>query len=507
MPLNPNQAKDYVNSYVDKADADKVSCYPSFFNKLSLDNFRHIQNLVLTFKSPISVVSGSNRCGKTSVLMAIACSHYNFERQDVTKGIWNRATWGHLMRFTSYDVQTQDWVYNIECREGTKPIIKKATRKLVSKKWSGVAKKEGQIGSPTKHNKNGGRHVILIDLNRINPGRHLSSSCFKRTKKIGHIQQINPDIEEYLSYILEIQYNVGQLGDYADNVIYGFNGNGADYTSFNTASGEDVLINILTQISHVPEKSLILIDEIEIGLHPKIQRRLMDVLFILSMKRHLQFIITTHSYAVIDSVNSTSRIFIESMNGNCRAIHGLTTYEALTRMDSESFPVLTVYVEDDVSKMIVLKAIEEINDENHNFSRLINTIIVGSAQKTYDYFKNRQSLRVQEHNVSKVACILDGDMEGDTRFPQEESLFFHYSDVAPEKMLLQFYLQSSPNQALQYHLEKSNPHCLLSKMVEQGISANENVAFQTCFQKYRNSQDGSAHFKNLKEFLSRQTTI
>ena len=83
MPLKPNAAIDYVNGYLTKSLDNQVRDYPEFFTQLKFDVFRHIHDLTLNFQHPISVISGSNRSGKTSALMAIACSHYNFERQDV----------------------------------------------------------------------------------------------------------------------------------------------------------------------------------------------------------------------------------------------------------------------------------------------------------------------------------------------------------------------------------------------------------------------------------------
>ena len=43
---------------------------------------------------------------------------------------------------------------------------------------------------------------------------------------------------------------------------------------------------MLLDIVEAPNNSLILIEEIEEGLHPKIQRRLMDVVFHESVKCH-----------------------------------------------------------------------------------------------------------------------------------------------------------------------------------------------------------------------------
>lgn len=508
MPLNPNSARNEVDSFLIKSDDDKARMYPQFFNMVKLQQFRHISNLELRFVHPISIISGSNRSGKTSVLMTIACSHYNFDRKDVANGTWGRATWSHLVRFTNHDVQTEDWVYHIEYREGTSLKSGRGYRKYVSKKWGGAGKKENQIGKPTTGHSLGGRHVCLIDLNRINPGRHLTSSAYhKERKAVAKAMANQNDINEYLSYILEAGYTIDKLTEAADNNVYKFCIGGAyNYSSFNTASGEDVLVNLLRQILHMPDYSLILIDELEVGLHPKIQRRLMDVIYIISQTQHKQFIITSHSYAVIDSVPESSRIFIQNNANDFVAKAGLTTYETLTRMDSEAFPVAMIYVEDEESKLIVDNAIADINATNPGFARLIKSVIVGSANDTYKYFKTRQMLNSVETLFPKAACVLDGDMrlikkDGILVFPPEQNLFFHHSNNAPEKMLVQAYLTIHPNHTLQYHVDHSNPHCLLDKMVEQGLAVNRKQAFDLCFNSYKNSAGGNSHFHDLKAFI------
>lgn len=483
--------------------------YPQFFNMVKLEHFRHISNLELSFVHPISIILGSNCSGKTSVLMTIACSHYNFDRKNVANGTWERATWSHLVRFTNHDVQTEDWVYHIKYREGTN--VKKANgyRRYKSKKWGGAGKKGGQIGKPIANHPKGGRHVCLIDLNRINPGRHLTSSVYNKARKAVATTMANHnDINKYLSYILEAEYAIDKLTEAGDNDVYKFCAGGAhNYSSFNTASGEDVLVNLLGQILHMPNDSLILIDELEVGLHPKIQRRLMDVIYIISQRQHKQFIITSHSYAVMDSVPESSRIFIQNNAGNFVAKSGLTTYEILTRMDSEAFPVAMVYVEDEVSRWIVDNAIAELNADNPGFSRLVKTVIIGTANETYKYFKTRQRLSSVETLFSKAACILDGDMEKECKnYPPEQNLFFHFSNDAPEIMLVKSYLTIHPNDSLQYHVNYSNPHCLLEKMVEQGLATGRRSAFELCFEGYKRSVDGGKHFQELKCFIQNLTT-
>lgn len=507
MPLNPNSAKDYVNNYLNKPTGAKVHDYPDFFINLELNTFRHINNLSLEFIHPISVISGSNRSGKTTALMAIACSHYNFMRPNVNNGQLERATWSSVVRFTSQDIQGGPWSYHVRYRIGNNVHSSAGSKNANSSKWSGVAKKSGQIGRPTSAHPRGGRTVILIDLNRISPSRHLSKSYFNRSRRLPGSSFANQvKVNEYISYILEDNYTIEQIDSAADSKIFKFN-TISHYTSFNTASGEDVLVCILTQVLDSPNNTLVLIDEIEVGLHPTIQRRLMDVLYMISKEDHKQFILTSHAYAILDSVPLESRLFIETSAGISRNYPGLSTYETLTRMDCKVFPVASVYVEDNVSQCIVEKAIEDIVLTRPGFNRLLKIVIIGSADNTFRYFKTRKEIMDYEPNTSKPACVLDGDVRskrdrnGSLLYPEQQDLFFHYSDESPEKMLLRKYLEIHHNPTLQYHLDNSNPHCLLQKMVEEGRCVDKTDAFSRCFNEYKKSIDGAVHFDELKAFL------
>lgn len=510
MPLNPNRARQHVDGYSTQSERDQVRSYPQFFKKVRIVDFRHLHNVTVSFEHPITVISGSNRCGKTSLLMTIACSHYNFDRPDVVSGQIKRATWSDVVRFTYHDLQSTDWSYAVTYREGNRSNTLQGRRGMRSKKWSGVAKKDGQIGHPTRTLPNGGRHVCIIDLNRITPARHFSKVVYRKARgATRHNLTQAQRLVEYLSYILETPYsNIERLISHADSAIYCLSlGATPIYSSFNTASGEDVLINLLDQILDMPENSLVLIDEIEIGLHPKIQRRLMDILFMISMDHHIQFIMVSHSYAVIDSVPAESRIFLNNVGGIVSVKTGLSTYETLTRMDSHAFPCLELYVEDDVSHMIVDKAIIEINAQDPGFSRLVKVYETGSADKTYGCFKSQRFLVETGRLGATPVCVLDGDMRykrdrnGDLQYPAESDLFFHHGAMPPEKMLLGMYLSQHPDENLQYHHDRSNPHCLFEKMKELGHATNKIDAFEKTFTCYRNDAAGRTHFDQLKTFI------
>lgn len=491
-----------INPNKDRAEIASIdlSKFPLFFQEVKFEQFRHIKNLIVQFQSPISVITGTNRSGKTTILHTIACSHYNFTRRNVANGDMERVTWGKFMRFTSTEKQQEDWTYHVKFREGQNIQERRGQRKARTNKWNGVAKKESQIG-----NSDNGRKVYLIDLDRIIPARCLSNSAYLKAKN--HQANLFAETKkEYLSYILESDYKVNSIIKIADKEIFEYH-NQYTYSSFNAASGEDVLTRIISDVVDAEDNSLILIEEIEIGLHPKVQRRLMDVLYHEACKYKKQFIITTHSSSVLSAVDPISRIFIQNCNGIYHAISKISLNAALSKIDAKTYPLLNLFVEDDCATKILNKILVHITTIRKvmGFNNLINIIQIGDAQKTYDYYiahKNTYSKKIIQCGA---ICILDGDKKtvqakGKLKYPKDDDLFFLYSNEAPEKFLLRSYLNAFPNPTMSFHL-RSNPHILFSKMVEENLCINEDEAFNTCWEVFSKTDEGKQFIEYCSDFL------
>ena len=63
-------------------------------------------------------------------------------------------------------------------------------------------------------------------------------------------------------------------------------------------------------------KSLIIIDEIDISLHPKAQQRLVKKLKEFSIEYNLTILIATHSLPIIDATEGKSLFYTENNIGN-----------------------------------------------------------------------------------------------------------------------------------------------------------------------------------------------
>lgn len=496
---NPNADRDYI----DKLDVSGPVPYRKFLITVMLSPFRHIANLAVDFYNPISIITGTNRSGKSTILMAIACSHLNFEKRLAKNGKLVRHTWSSLMKFTNFDKQSSDWAYQLIYRDGVEIVVKNGQRKFRTKKWNGVGKKEGQIRD---------RQVIFVDLDRILPARNFADKIFAMSKKTsaGGLPSAKiKEVEDYISYILEENFKIVKGAQHLDKVIYNYR-NRHEYSSYNAASGEEVLIRMIVDIVEAENNALILIDEIEVGLHPKIQRRLMDVLYYVARRQNKQLIITTHSPTILKAVSLASRIFIERAgSSDFKVINSISVNAALSKMDAIGYPLVDLYCEDDVAESIILKAIANIIREKKvtNFHLLINIIVSGSVDTTYANFLAHDRTYKKKKIKVGYACVLDGDAKalkttkGGRLYPDQKGLMFLYSEKAPEMFLLEAYLQANPNDTLEYHVRNSNPHVLFEKMVEQGIAVDTKAAFELCWDCFQSTEVGAKYFEELKTFL------
>lgn len=499
--MNPKAAYDAVFL---SADLSLPNKYPKFIQKIEFENFRHINGLTINFSKPVTVVSGSNKSGKTSLLLSIACSHFDFKKRNYANGKLERQTWSDVLKFTDHDDQTSDWTYYLTIKTGAKVERKRGQRKYLTKKWNGLGKKESQIRDV---------NLIYLDLDRILPARYFSSVLHKKAKKAvaievsEHYQEM---IDKYLSYIFEQEYSLKKLADHLGKDLLGFSVD-KKYSSYNSASGEDVISRILIDCIEAPNNSLILIDELELGIHPKIQRRLMDVIFDISSRGSKQFIITSHSSTVISTVPDEARVFINPQLLDTKAISPISINAALSYMDSKSYPLIDIFCEDDLAKKIIHKTIDMLNKDKVEVKpELINIIDSGSADNTYRNFIVRKNLFDKVLIRSGHACILDGDMReektgvGDNKFPDQDGLYFLPSNLAPEKLLCDAYEKSHKNSSMRYHIDNSNSHCLFQKMMEIYHISNSNEVFELCWNELIKDEVFMEEFTALVDFIKKE---
>ena len=98
-----------------------------------------------------------------------------------------------------------------------------------------------------------------------------------------------------------------------------------NYSSFNMGAGEDVLIDLLHLLDTTPDESLIVIEEVELGLHPEAVRKLAACLLDLTWQKKLQVIVSSHSEDFIDAVPRRARKLVQRMGRDHLVVDKPTT--------------------------------------------------------------------------------------------------------------------------------------------------------------------------------------
>jgi predicted ATPase len=137
---------------------------------------------------------------------------------------------------------------------------------------------------------------------------------------------------------------------------------GNEYSEFHFGAGESSIIRIVTEIELLPESSLILIEEIENGLHPIATRRLVEYLIAAAERRRIQAIFTTHSddaltvlpqdavWSCLEGATQQGKLSIKTL----RAISG--------KVDT----ALAIFTEDNFAKFIIEAVIREFLADYHD---------------------------------------------------------------------------------------------------------------------------------------------
>ena len=478
-----------------------------FISKLEVIDFRHIKNLVIDFKHPVTVIAGSNKIGKTSLLILLACSHEKFIKIDATspKRELREHVWNDVIGFTAHESETKDYSYKITWRVGTAAAKTGEGKRLASSKaWTGLGKKSS--AKDRLNAKIRDREVRMIDLERMLPARSFSDTLYRKANNSTKVR-LKPEIEKAFCYIFNLVGAVMyEVGSHVNKSCFIIKSNGYEYSSYNAASGEEAMIYLLIDMFAAPKNSLILVDEIEAGFHPAVQRKIANVIQYISWIEKKQFVITTHSPTFLSSFPGQSRVFIEAGAASYKAISGVSRHAAASKMDSLAHPLITLYCEDDIAAFLIRKVIQGIGCSDDHFSRLYQIIKSGPVdQVKNDYVRHKRNFPQLQNKIG-YAAVFDGDYKDHPLYSNyfnnsSEEVCFLYPFEAPEKFLVRSFLRLKPNPELQSALAHTDHHSLFQEMVNLGLAADIGDARGRCYDAFEKASEYSKHKLDLTEFL------
>lgn len=117
-----------------------------------------------------------------------------------------------------------------------------------------------------------------------------------------------------------IQYKVGARNRY--------------FSEKNFSLGELCVLRLALQVLKAKPNSLLLIDEVEMALHPEAQMRLMERIRTIASHTNLTVIFSTHSATIIKHCNRANLIYLQSMSGTVEVTRGAYPARILGDMSS-----------------------------------------------------------------------------------------------------------------------------------------------------------------------------
>lgn len=364
--------------------------------KIKIKNLKGIISLdfELPSSSGVYVITGLNGCGKTSLLVAI----HRMTNSMAFKDNYMQATEGidqYANSSVTYEINNESVTYrHRKQRWAPTPKSKSHLLENAGIQCSRFISTSGMrffMPDKTKIPAGNLRYQNVVESIKDAMNSILSTQKFTHLKFV----QVNPRIGRR-----PVPYR-------SDKLYVVRNGNNI-YSEYCFSLGERLLLNILDYIENVPQNSILLIDEIELALHPLAQTRLYDYLKSIANQKRLRVFLTTHSSSLIK--HACSVLYLDSTDGivnvvkDCKPAYVLKDVSAY----EESTPDYLIFVEDDMAKML-LQAILNNSDVAKRKHRVCRIIGVGGYPQVIDMTK--QFYSVAPFSNRKVCAFLDKDVE------------------------------------------------------------------------------------------------
>lgn len=371
-------------------------------SEVRIRKLRGIEDLRVPFQYPVSVLAGPNGCGKSTVLFACACAYRvpgrgprEFTPTSLFPNFTNQQP-GDLSDPVRQTELEFHYVYG-----GDRLSMVWRRRKSWNRSYMG--RKGGMQPE---------REVYLRTLaNLTNPSE--VRGILQLGRKDFETRTLSPELLIFAHRILPWRYrNLAVISDRPTRDLLFADVDGtASYSEFHMSSGERSVLRISKDISEL-SNSLVLIDEVDTGLHPYTQQQAMLELQRSALRQGLQVVVASHSPVVIDSVPPEGRIFLDrdDSSGEVRLapIYRDIFQKALY---GQSRDQLSILCEDAVAEGVIRGVLDVLNVE----LGLHHEDVVIGRNTGRDEFPGHISALGKFGKLRDFIAVLDGDsrqMEG-----------------------------------------------------------------------------------------------
>ncbi|PTU68824.1 ATP-dependent nuclease [Chromobacterium haemolyticum] len=353
--------------------------YGKYLLKASIGKIRGFSNEDISFEFPVTALIGPNGSGKSAVLGAAGCAY-----KMIKPGMF-------FPKSAIGDDSMSGWKveYEIIDKELSARQLVKRTSNFRQAKW---------VRSDVVN-----REVLFFGIERTVPaGEKVRYKQLKRSTYV-HRSPLNVIAKEVAD---QVEHILGKSVSRYETTLYGFGDSflvGKDgvnaYSEFHFGAGESSIIRMVSKIESASPNSLILIEEIENGLHPVATQRMVEYLIDVAKRKSIQTIFTTHSDYALDPLPNEA--IWASVGGALR--QGRLTVEALRAVNGRVEKKLAIFVEDVFAKNWVSAILRE--KLGYDFDQLEIHAAQGDGNARKIHLGHIANPAVN----FKSLCVLDGD--------------------------------------------------------------------------------------------------
>ena len=221
------------------------------------------------------------------------------------------------------------------------------------------------VGMQRRYKKKGGKwndyadrakkNVVFLGIERIVPHSERSQSrSYSRSFSDGAPKGWEDKVKDAVGFVLGRKYSKFRYLEHSKYSLPIVQVGNNIYSGFNMGAGENALFEIFSTIYSCGGGSLLVMDEVELGLHAEAQRRFIERLKDVCYETHTQVICTTHSSEIFDRLPYDARFFVEKVNGSSKITEGISSDFAFAKLSAVPGTEVELMVEDEVAKAVLL---------------------------------------------------------------------------------------------------------------------------------------------------------
>lgn len=425
-----------MNYRESKLDKDNRKWFANDNSKQSLVSIslvkgvlRGLTPFVLQFKYPITAIAGKNGSGKSTLLGIASCGFHNHKKGYKLKS--RNTTYYTFSDFfvqsteevppqgisIFYGVRHNDWKITATNKQKEGINLQQRTKKEKGR-WNDYATRVH-------------RDVVFFGIDRVVPHAEKSVSrsyrnSFKKRKPYGWENQV----KDTVGRILNKKYDNFEYAEYSKYRLPIVSFGGTTYSGFNMGAGENALFEIFSTIYSCSEGALIVVDEIELGLHVEAQKKLINELKIVSFIRKIQIICTTHSKHIFEALPLDARIYIENFGGKTIITENISSEFAFGKLAACNSNELDILVEDTTAFQLVNSLLPL------NFRCRANISVIGS----WSALARQMASILLSKSKKKFVVIFDGDQA--TNIKNIKVAFLNATEIVGDKTLEEAWFES-----------------------------------------------------------------